>query len=141
MRTILHTDAGKECLLQFQRTISVMEGRAIDLIPVEREKLPVTLERILDAIEIVLSVSRIDIMSETRGNQTISDARKIAMYLSNEYVFRSQEECAKAFNRDNHSTVSYAISSAKGLIKSKDKHFIKAINSVLDYINFKYITQ
>ncbi len=100
----------------------------VDQTKSETEKV-IDIEKIVSTVSGYFNIKSSEIKSKSRVKNIVR-ARKIILYLLNEYNLLSMSSMANMFNMKDHSSVSYSIASAKKLIKD-DKSFENDLNSIL----------
>ena len=95
----------------------------------------VTVDKIISEVAKTFSVSVEDIRSKKRTSE-VSEARQIAMYIMRETTQLSQKAIGSEFNGKDHTTVIYAISTVKKLMK-EDQHKKRLILDIIKNIRGK----
>ena len=93
------------------------------------EPIPVTVEKIINEVAKVYSVSAEDIRSQKRSSQ-ISTARQVAVYLVSKITGLSYSLIGREFGDRDHSTIVYTINKVKSVIK-KDSSFKGMIEDMI----------
>lgn len=109
-------------------TISMAQNVIKDVLT-DQQPIPVTVEKIIAEVSHIYSVSPEEIVSQKRSSQ-ISTARQVAMYIVHKVTGLSYTAIGQEFGGRDHSTVVYAISKVKSIIK-KDPTYRATIDDLL----------
>ena len=113
-------------------TISMAQNVIKDVLT-DQQPVPVTVERIINEVSHIYSVTPEEMIGPRRNNQ-ISSARQVAMYLINQIKGLSYTAIGEEFGKRDHSTVVYAINKVKGIIK-KDPNYRATIEDLVKNIS------
>jgi chromosomal replication initiation ATPase DnaA len=80
------------------------------------------------------------LLSKSREG-SVADARKAAMLLVYNYGLGSTKEVAARFNREDHSTVSFAMRSAKNHLENKDSGFTERYEKAKGILELRFETK
>ena len=99
------------------------------------EPVSVTVDKIIAEVARTFNVSVEDIRSKKRTSD-VSEARQIAMYIMRETTQLSQKAIGSEFNGKDHTTVIYAITTVKRIMK-EDQHKKRLITDIIMNIRSK----
>ena len=112
------------CMVEGERPNNNTAQKAIkDILTVDIEPVPKTVERIVEEVARIFDVIADDIYTDRRA-QPISRARQAAMYCIREITGMSYEAIGEKFGKD-HTTVMYAVQKAKEHMQSKPDYKAK----------------
>ena len=122
----------------------MFEGQAASLLTAQNsirdvlnssEPVSVTVDKIIAEVARTFNVSAEDIRSKKRTSD-VSEARQIAMYIMRETTQLSQKAIGSEFNGKDHTTVIYAITTVKKIMK-EDQHKKRLITDIIMNIRGK----
>ena len=116
-------------------TISMAQNVIKDVLT-EQQPIPVTVEKIINEVGHIYSVTPAEMIGPRRSSQ-ISSARQVAMYLINQITGLSYTAIGTEFGGRDHSTVVYAINKVKSIIK-KDPNYRATIDDLLKNISNEF---
>ena len=96
---------------QTKPTIAVAQTVIKDIVT-DHQPIPVTLDKIINEVGKIYNISPEE-MRSNRRTASISQARKVAVYVIHEVTGLAYESIGREFNGRDHSTVVYAIKSVK----------------------------
>lgn len=109
-------------------TISMAQNTIRDILS-DHEPIPVTVEKIINEVAHIYSVSPDEMRSQKRSAQ-ISTARQVAIYVVSRITHLSYTAIGVEFGNRDHSTIVYAINKVKSIIK-KDTSYRATIDDLI----------
>lgn len=116
---------------QIKPTIGVANN-VIKEIVTDHQPIPVTVDKIINEVGKIYNVDP-DEMRSQRRTASISQARKVAIYVIQDVTGMSYEAIGQEFNGRDHSTVVYAIKSVKDEME-KDSGFRSIVEDIIKNI-------
>lgn len=116
---------------QMKPTITVAQN-VIKEIVTDHQPIPLTIDKIINEVGKIYNIDP-DEMRSQRRTASISQARKVAIYIIQEVTGLSYEAIGQEFNGRDHSTVVYAIKSVKEEME-RDSGFRSVVEDIIKNI-------